>query len=184
MRVLAVGMFDRTYPRNRVVLEAMRRRGIVVEVCHVPVWELQRDKERGYAGLWNRAKLVARLITAQLTLLFRWLTHRYDADVIWIGFPGHCDMPLAWLMGKCTGRPVVFDAFISWYDSAVRDLGRPRPRPLPQDQLHRPLPPLVGLRRLPARRPHPPRHAGARRLLRTDVPHPAPETRLGAGGGG
>ena len=91
MRVLAVGMLDRTYPRNRVVLEAMRRRGIGVEVCHVPVWELERDKERGYAGVWNRAKLVARLLYAQFTLLFRWLTHRWDADVIWIGFPGHCD---------------------------------------------------------------------------------------------
>lgn len=123
MRVLAVGMFDRTYPRNRVVLEAMRRQGIGVEVCHVPVWELERDKERGYAGVWNRTKLVARLLYAQFTLLFRWLTHRWDADVIWIGFPGHCDMPLAWLIGKCTGRPVVFDAFISWYDSAVRDRG-------------------------------------------------------------
>ena len=118
-----VGMFDRTYPRNRVVLEAMRRRGITAEVCHEPSWELTRDKVRGYAGLWNRFRLVGRVIYAQVSLLVRWLTHRWEADVVWVGFPGHADMPLAWLIGKCTGRPVVFDAFISWYDSAVRDRG-------------------------------------------------------------
>lgn len=120
MRILMFGMFDRTYPRNRVVLAAMRSRGIEVVVCHEPVWELTRDKERGYHGLLGRARLVLRILYAYLRLTVRLFNTR-GIDAIWVGFPGHADVPFAWLVGKVMRKPVVFDAFISWYDSAVRD---------------------------------------------------------------
>lgn len=117
------GMFDRTYPRNRIVEAALRSRGIGVQMCHEPMWELTRDKTRGYAGLRNRAKLVGRILLAYARLPWRLARMKDGYDVIWVGFPGHADMPVAWLVGKLTARPVVFDAFISWYDSAVRDRG-------------------------------------------------------------
>lgn len=123
IRVLMFGMYDSTYPRNRIVQKAMRSQGMDVQICHEPMWELTRDKTRGYAGLWNRTRLVTSIVLAYLRLPWRAARMKQGFDVIWVGFPGHADMPLAWLLGKLTGRPVVFDAFISWYDSAVRDRG-------------------------------------------------------------
>ncbi len=76
---------------------------------------LGRDGLRGYLGL--------RVLWAMVSLVPEGLWKARKADVIWVGFPGHTDVALAALIGKMTGTPVVFDAFISWYDSAVRDRG-------------------------------------------------------------
>src|SRR5690606_23605395 len=102
IRVLMFGMFDRTYPRNRIVRAAMRSAGIDVQLCHEPMWELTRDKTRGYDGLWNRAKLTGCIILAYLRLPWRLARLKGDYDVIWVGFPGHADVPLAWLLGRLT----------------------------------------------------------------------------------
>ena len=59
---------------------------------------------------WNRARLVGCMLLACIRLPWRLARMKRNYDVIWVGFPGHADMPLAWLIGKLSGRPVVFDA--------------------------------------------------------------------------
>ncbi|MEM1212658.1 MAG: glycosyltransferase [Planctomycetota bacterium] len=124
MRVLMLGLYDRGYPRNRSVAAALRSAGggeVEVEVAHRKVWEKLRVHESPWVGFWARGYLGVRLLWAMVSLVPEALWKARRCDVIWVGFPGHTDVPLAGLIGKLTGRPVVFDAFISWYDSAVRD---------------------------------------------------------------
>ena len=116
-----LGMYDTTYPRHRTVHDALRRQGVEVVQLHSPLWQRLHAQLRGAPGFWYQLYLAIRIVLAQLGLLLRWAWSRPDVDVIWVGFPGHVDVPLAWLIGKLTGVPVVFDAFISWYDTIVRD---------------------------------------------------------------
>lgn len=46
---------------------------------------------------------------------------RKQIDVMFVPFPGHYVMPLAWLLGRITGKPIVFDVFVSLYDTNVED---------------------------------------------------------------
>ncbi len=107
MRVLYFGSYDRDYSRNRVLLKGLRENGVEVIEC--------QDNSPGlrkYIGLFLKYR---RLKT--------------DYDIMLVGFLGHTIMPLArWLNHT---RPIVFDAFISLYDSNVYDrriLGPHHPR--------------------------------------------------------
>ena len=126
MRITLFGSYDSGYPRNRTVAAGLRGQGVGVNAIHVPLWERTRDKERAYLGTWNYIKLGLTILCTQGLLLCRGLWAAWRGrlgDVIWVGFPGHVDVPVAWLLGRLTGRAVVFDVFISWYDANVVDRG-------------------------------------------------------------
>ena len=38
-----------------------------------------------------------------------------------VGFPGHAAMPLAWFLAKLTNKKIIFDVFVSLYDSIILD---------------------------------------------------------------
>lgn len=44
-----------------------------------------------------------------------------DADIIFVGFPGHFDVPLAYVLAKVFKKKLVFDAYISLYNSYIID---------------------------------------------------------------
>lgn len=120
IRVCMWGTFERGFPRNRIVEEGLRRQGASVRVCHEPVWERTGDKTRGYRGLRGKLGLAGRLLLAYLRLAVRYLRQPRH-DVLYVGYLGHFDMPLAWLLARLTRRRLVFDAFLSLYDSSVCD---------------------------------------------------------------
>lgn len=97
LRVCYFGHYDPSYSRNRVILKALKRAGAYVVEVH--------NHSRGIHRWWN--------------LLVSGLTARFD--VMFVGFPGHTDVPLGWLIASLKRRPLVFDAFLSMYDSVVFD---------------------------------------------------------------
>ncbi len=107
MTVCFFGSYNRDYPRNQILLNGLKKNGVVVFDCHsTKGFFLQRY--------------------TQLTQKF--LPLRKKVDVIFVAFPGHLDMPLAWLLGKLTGTKVVFDVFYSLYDTYVNDRQSTKPR--------------------------------------------------------
>jgi glycosyltransferase involved in cell wall biosynthesis len=54
-------------------------------------------------------------------LAARYLKMARAVDVIVVGACGHAYVPLASLLARLTGKPLVFDAFVSQYDSLVWD---------------------------------------------------------------
>jgi glycosyltransferase involved in cell wall biosynthesis len=85
---------------------------------HVPVWE-GRDWRAGPGT-------AARIALAELRLARRVPS---DVDAILVGYPGQPDVPAARRVAR--GRPVVFDALVSLYETLVEDRRRFGPGSLP-----------------------------------------------------
>ena len=113
MRVLYFGTYERDYPRNAQVIEALRRAGVAVDEWNMPVWTA-RDNWRG------GARQAVRLATAELRLLLRRPEQPYDA--LLVGYPGHLDLPAARRAAR--GAPVVFNPLVSLADTLVSDRRR------------------------------------------------------------
>src|SRR3989344_6037183 len=105
MKICYFGIYNPTHTRNRLMIKGLQVNGVEVLEANT--------REKNLHKYWT-------------------LTRKYWAvykkiDCIVVGFPGHTVMPLAWLLAKLTGKKVVFDAFISLYDSFVFDERKYRP---------------------------------------------------------
>lgn len=97
LTVAHVGHFDPEYSRNRIMAKALRRAGATV---------LTVGDRRTYV---HRTPRLARGLLG------------LRPDVVLVGFPGHADVAVARLAGLLRRAPVVFDAFVSLYETAVED---------------------------------------------------------------
>jgi len=105
LKVLFTCGREPSYTRNEVILRALRARHYVVEVT---------DSHAGSLTIRN-LRLLPRLIP--------YLT-RDDYDLVFVGFYGYLLMP--WVR-RLTRRPIVFDAFLSNYDTLCFDRRRFHP---------------------------------------------------------
>ncbi|NOS67620.1 MAG: glycosyltransferase [Candidatus Peribacteraceae bacterium] len=106
MTILAFGYHDRQSPRHRTVCDVLAQEyGPVVE-CHT-------EKKGFFAKC------------ADLRRKFRVMSP--DAQTVIVPFPGHFLMPLAWWLTRKPRRQLIFDAFISLYDTDVSDRRRYSP---------------------------------------------------------
>ncbi|MEK7583049.1 MAG: glycosyltransferase [Patescibacteria group bacterium] len=96
MTVLYFGMYDPAYSRNSILISGLRQNGVTVLEC--------QDKSPGlkkFINLYRKHK-----------------TFKGKYDVMMVGFMGHMMVPFAKLT---TRKPIVFDAFLSLYDSNIFD---------------------------------------------------------------
>jgi len=112
-----------------VIIKGLRQNGVQVVECHAELWRDTADKIRAVKrGLFN-----LRLLRRALANYFR-LLKRYakvgDYDVMIVGYPGYFDLFLAKLLALFSGKPLVFDAFISLTETIVDDRSLARPRSL------------------------------------------------------
>lgn len=128
MKIVLWGTYDTGKPRVRILRDGLRAHGVEVTEIHAGIWEDIGDKSalRG-AGKWLRRGL--RLLAAYPGLIWRYL-RAPPHDLVLVSYPGQLDVlvlrPFAWIRRK----PVVFDWFISAFDTVVEDrklLGRRNP---------------------------------------------------------
>ena len=96
MKVCYFGIYDPEYARNRVLIKGLRLSGIEVILCY------------------DRSPSLMKYIR----LCIRHWRIRQKYDVMIVGFPGQIAMPLARLISS---RPIILDAFISFYEMNVFD---------------------------------------------------------------
>jgi len=120
-RICFFGTYERDYPRNRTLAEGLKRAGWQVLECHVPLWEKERDKTGRYLGPFSVVLRAVELKLACLRLLFKYVFSVGRYDVMLVGYIGHFDIPLAWLLTRFPRRPLVFSPLISLYDTLVDD---------------------------------------------------------------
>lgn len=96
MRVVYFGSYNQAHPRNRILIDGLRQNGVEVVEIH------QRGSyiSKSWKLFWNAWQ------------------ERGEYDFMIVGFPGFTIMPLARLVATA---PLVFDAFLSYYDSNVFD---------------------------------------------------------------
>ena len=113
MRVLYFGTYERGYPRNSLVIDALRSLGAEVVERHVDIWSGREHKyDVGVAAL-------ARVAKAEIKLATRL---REPFDVVVVGYPGQIDMPAARLVAR--RKPIVFNPLVSFFDTLVEDRRR------------------------------------------------------------
>jgi glycosyltransferase involved in cell wall biosynthesis len=104
------GGYIKNYPRSAVLRKGLEKLGIQIASCHVH----------------HKRRLPARYAV----LFYRYFFRRRDFSVIYVPEFRHKDVPLAWLVGRLTGKRVVFDPLVSRYDTKVHDRGDAKDRSL------------------------------------------------------
>ncbi|WAT18764.1 glycosyltransferase [Aurantiacibacter sp. MUD11] len=119
MRVVLLGTYDLGKPRTRLLRESLRQIDPALRMLHFPVWEGVEDKSV-MRGPGARLEVGLRLLLAYPVLALRYL-FAGPHDVVVIGYMGLFDMLLLAPLAKLRGKPVVWDAFLSIYDTYARD---------------------------------------------------------------
>ena len=104
--IIAFGYHDRESPRHWSVCKALREDGYDLIECHTET----RGLLGKYCDLWRKYRQVS-AFSLQL------------AGVL-VTFPGHYLVPFAWIVTRFPRRKLIFDAFLSLYDTNVSDRGR------------------------------------------------------------
>ncbi len=102
MKVCYFGLHEPKYPRNAIIKKALKSIGIEVVDCAVS----------------PKTNSVVR----NISLFAKFLKlYRSGISIILVGEFSHGTMPLAYALSRLFGLPLVFDPFISLYDSSVFD---------------------------------------------------------------
>ncbi|MCO5178134.1 MAG: glycosyltransferase [Thermomicrobiales bacterium] len=121
-RICYAGTYERDYPRNRIVIDALREAGVRVEEMHAPVLELWRDKSAlRWVGL---LMLPIRMLAAYLWLIPQVIGHLRKSDALMIGYVGQGDMLVLGPLARLCRRPVIFNPLVTLTDTIVEDRGR------------------------------------------------------------
>lgn len=123
-RLVVWGTYDLSKPRVRLLLQALEILPLEVYPCHGSIWEAIRDKSQLSAARVIGAFL--RIILTYPKLIYRYLrTPKHDA--VLIPFMGHLDIWVLWPIARLRGVPIIWDVFISLYDTVVCDRRKWRP---------------------------------------------------------
>lgn len=120
MKICYFGTYDDHYPRNRILISGLARAGLEVTQCHAGLWKDTSAKMKAASSGWFNLGLIWRLVSTYPKLIRDFL-RREKVDVMFVGYTGQFDMVFAKIAARLKGVPVVFDAFLSLYDSFVFD---------------------------------------------------------------
>lgn len=101
----AFGYFDPEGQRSWVIRKGLKEAGFDIRLC--------RTEKRGF---WPKLR----------DLKAQWKEMRDTIDALYVVFPGHYLMPLAWRLARKKHIPVILDVFISLYEAEVEDRARLR----------------------------------------------------------
>ena len=120
LRVCYFGTYLSAYPRNKIIIDGLRQQGVEVIECHVDLWKGIEPRWSEIRSIKGKVKIAWKMASAYLRLV---LMHQdiADYDVMIVGYTGHFDVFVARLLSWIRRRPLVFDAFVSLYDTLVQD---------------------------------------------------------------
>jgi glycosyltransferase involved in cell wall biosynthesis len=99
-RICAIGNFNPEDVRFWVIQKGLRGEGYELICCNTD----RRGILKKYIDLWKKSKICLS-----------------NTDILYVPFSGHALVPLAWILAKRRHIPLIFDAFISLYDTYVQD---------------------------------------------------------------
>lgn len=119
MKILFWGTYDTGKPRLRILMRGFKENNADIQECHFDVWKNIEDKTQ-IKSISKKIYYFFRLLISYPILLIRFLKTE-KPDVLFIGYMGHFDIIIVYLLAKIRGIPIVWDAFISLYDTLVND---------------------------------------------------------------
>lgn len=128
LRVIMWGSYDLGKPRTRIIRKAFDAAGLDICEIHFDPWRGVEDKSQ------LKSRLSVALIALRLLLHYPALILRYllagPHDAVFVGYMGVLDVLLIAPFARLRGKPVVWDAFLSVYDTTVVDRGLLEPASL------------------------------------------------------
>ena len=67
------GTYRSNYPRNRILIDGLRKNGMDVIECHAQLWHGLQDREDIAKGGWKSPKFWIRIITTYSKLLWKFV---------------------------------------------------------------------------------------------------------------
>ena len=116
LRVCIAGTMDTSFHRNRLVIDLLERTGCELDFRLVRFWGERGDRivREGKLRLGLRAALLLPVVVCRFI-------RAPKPDVLLVGYPGHLDMLVLGPIAKLRRVPIVFDAFLSLFDTVVSD---------------------------------------------------------------
>jgi len=119
MKAVCWGTYDIGKPRTRILLKGLRENGVEVVECRADVWRGVDDKSQ-VSGIGRKIALAARWFLSYPSLIYRYLRlPAHDAAIV--AYLGHLDVLMLWPFAKLRGVPIVWDAFLSLYNTVIED---------------------------------------------------------------
>ncbi|RJR16488.1 glycosyltransferase [Candidatus Microgenomates bacterium] len=117
-KICLFGTYDYNYSRNSSIRDGLRSIGVKVSEAHYNVPMTQLETKADFTVITSFKRIVVKL-TTWFRLLTKWRSV-YESDAVLVLHPGHLDLPLAWIMCKLFGKPLIFDTSISPYDTMIQ----------------------------------------------------------------
>ncbi|HVX29391.1 MAG TPA: glycosyltransferase, partial [Nitrolancea sp.] len=130
-QVLYLGTYERDYPRNRLMIAALRHAGCDVVELHAPIWSGAHDKTALLASPRALARLGLNLASAYSRLLVRTLRRISHADIVCFGYIGQLDLLMLGPLARLSGKPIVFNPLVTLSDTLIEDRRKFAPQSLP-----------------------------------------------------
>ena len=127
MKVLYFGTYDRYNPRNQILIDGLRLNGIEVKECNYPVFHSTAEKVATVENIKQIWKILLCFLKAFFILPIKYFRSA-PFDVIVVGYTGQFDIPLARILTWISRKPLVLDAFLSVYETALIDRKISAPR--------------------------------------------------------
>jgi len=127
LQFVAWGTYDTGKPRVRLLLDALREKGLIAAEIHVDVWRGIEDKS--VAGKARILATLVRIILGYPQAVRRLLLQSRKHAIILL-YPAFLDIFVVLPVARLRGQKVVFDAFIPLYDTIVCDRKRIAPHKL------------------------------------------------------
>lgn len=126
LKVLVFGTADTGKPRVRLLLEALELAGHEVLLCTSSIWRGTEDKS-GIKNPFLIAWLALKWLGTIIALSVRYLVAPKH-DLMLVCYPGQMDLWPARLLTWLRRKPLVWDAFLSAYDTVVLDRAMAGPK--------------------------------------------------------
>jgi len=121
MKVCYFGTYESQYPRNRILIEGLRKNNIDVTEIHHSIWEKKEDKTGNYLSFLSlfRLSLVLPLTLSYLTLKLIININKFDAIIA--GYIGQLDIIFAKSVTLLSSKPLIFNPLISIYSTLIEN---------------------------------------------------------------
>lgn len=118
-QIIVWGTYDIGKPRVRILLQGLEEIGIDVKKIHADVWSGIEDKSQLKGGL-SKLKHALYWLSRYPRLLYRFKDAPKQSDVL-VSYLGHFDVLILWPFAKLRGSRIIWDAFLSLYNTIVED---------------------------------------------------------------
>jgi glycosyltransferase involved in cell wall biosynthesis len=129
------GTYDSTNVRIKTLVNAAQEKEYSLLTCHIPFWELSREKH-SFLSLKSMLLNLVKLSLIHFRLMIKYLgTPKHDAVIV--GYNGYFDLPLAKLLTKIRRIPLLFTPLFPLYETLIEDRSYMKTKSFKSKMIHK-----------------------------------------------